>query len=140
MQVGNGKSIVNGIAIGKIKIYKEPERIIYEGIVDDPAAEVARFEAAVEKAIDQQTVLYEKAIVDAGKDIAEVFMVHAAMLEDDDLQDSTKEIITSQKRSAEYATKVGFDNYAQMFADMDDPYMKARAADIGHGTGQPDGP
>ena len=85
MQVGNGKSIVNGIAIGKIKIYKEPERIIYEGIVDDPAAEVARFEAAVEKAIDQQTVLYEKAIVDAGKDIAEVFMVHAAMLEDDDL-------------------------------------------------------
>ena len=130
MQVGNGKSIVNGIAIGKIKIYKEPERIIYEGIVDDPAAEVARFEAAVEKAIDQQTVLYEKAIVDAGKDIAEVFMVHAAMLEDDDLQDSTKEIITGQKRSAEYATKVGFDNYAQMFADMDDPYMKARAADI----------
>ena len=130
MLVGNGKSIVNGIAIGKIKIYKEPERIINENTIDDPAAEVARYEAAVEKAIDQQNILYEKAVKDAGKDIAEVFLVHAMMLEDDDLNDSVKEIITGQKRSAEYATQQGYANYAQMFADMDDPYMKARAADI----------
>ncbi len=130
MLVGNGKSIVNGIAIGKIKIYREPERKINEGIIDDPAAEVARYEAAVEKAIAQQNALYEKAVVEAGKDIAEVFLVHAMMLEDDDMNDSTKEIITGQKRSAEYAVQVGYANYAQMFADMDDPYMKARAADI----------
>ena len=52
------------------------------------------------------------------------------MLEDEDLQDSTKEIITEQKRSAEYAVKTAFDNYAQMFAEMDDPYMKARSADL----------
>ena len=94
MLVGNGKSIVNGIAIGKIKIYKEPERIINEGLIDDVDAEVARYEAAVEKAIDQQNILYEKAVKDAGKDIAEVFLVHAMMLEDDDLNDSVKEIIT----------------------------------------------
>lgn len=130
MQVGSGISIVNGIAIGKIKIYKAPERTINEGLVEDPDAELQRYEAAREKVIDQQWVLYDKAVADAGKDSAGIFEVHAAMLEDDDLNDSTKEIILNQKRSAEYATKTAYDNIAKMFADMDDAYMKARSADI----------
>lgn len=130
MQVGSGISIVNGIAIGKIKIYKAPERTINEGLVEDPDAELERYEAARQKVIDQQWVLYDKAVADAGKDSAGIFEVHAAMLDDDDLNDSTKEIILNQKRSAEYATKTAYDNIAKMFADMDDAYMKARSADI----------
>ena len=100
------------------------------GLITDVDAEVARFNAAVEKAIDQQSVLYEKAKKDAGEESAAIFEAHQLMLEDDDLQDSAREIITEQKRSAEYATKTAFDNYAQMFAEMDDPYMKARSADL----------
>ena len=130
MVVATGKSILNRIGIGKIKIYKAPTYDIYEGIVEDPAAEVARFEEALQKAIDQQGVLYEKAKKDAGEESAGIFEAHQLMLEDEDLQDSTKEIITEQKRSAEYAVKTAFDNYAQMFAEMDDPYMKARSADL----------
>ena len=130
MVVATGKSILNRIGIGKIKIYKAPTYDIYEGIVEDPAAEVKRFEEALQKAIDQQGVLYEKAKKDAGEESAGIFEAHQLMLEDEDLQDSTKEIITEQKRSAEYAVKTAFDNYAQMFAEMDDPYMKARSADL----------
>lgn len=130
MQVVTGKSVLNGIAIGKIRVYQPPKLEINEKLIENVEAEIERFEKAQEKAIDQQNALYEKALVDAGEDIAEVFSVHAMMLEDDDLIDATKEIIQNQKHTAEYAVKVAFDNQAKVFAEMDDPYMKERAADI----------
>jgi len=130
MVVATGKSILNRIGIGKIKIYKAPVYDINDGIVENPDKELQRFEDALQKAIDQQGILYEKALKDAGEESAAIFEAHQMMLEDEDLQDSTREIITEQKRSAEYATKTAFDNYAQMFAEMDDPYMKARSADL----------
>ena len=130
MLVATGKSILNGIAIGKIKIYKAPERTIDSGTAADPSAEAARYEAAVEKAIEQQNELYEKALVSAGEESAAIFETHALMLEDDDLNDSVKEIILGQKKTAEYAVKEGYDNMAEMFRSMDDPYFQARSADI----------
>ena len=130
MVVATGKSILNGIAIGKIKIYKAPVYDINMGQIEDVEKEVARFDEAVQKAITQQGILYEKAKKDAGEESAGIFEAHQLMLEDEDLQDAAKEIITGQKRSAEYATKTAFDEYAQMFAEMDDPYMKARSADL----------
>ena len=66
MQVGTGKSILNGIAIGKLKIYKKKDTVISTAQVADTAAEEARFEEARAKAIDQQTALYEKALAEAG--------------------------------------------------------------------------
>ena len=67
MQVGTGKSILNGIAIGKLKIYKKKDTVISAAEVADNAAEVARFEDARAKAIDQQTALYEKALAEDRK-------------------------------------------------------------------------
>lgn len=52
------------------------------------------------------------------------------MLEDDDYNESIENIIDSQKVNAEYAVAVTADNFAEMFASMDDPYMQARAADV----------
>ena len=130
MQVATGKSVLNGIAIGKIKVYTPPKVVISESLVEDTDAELTRFDEAREKAIDQQNALYEKAVIDAGEESAEVFSVHAMMLEDDDLIDATKEIIVSQKHNAEYAVKTAFNNQARVFAEMDDPYMKERSADI----------
>jgi len=130
MLVATGKSVFNGIAIGKIKVYRAPKVEINADLIADAETEAARFDSAREKAIEQQNTLYEKAVVDAGEDSAEVFSVHAMMLEDDDLIDATKEIILKQKHNAEYATKVAFDNQAKVFAEMDDPYMKERSADI----------
>lgn len=130
MQVATGKSVLNGISIGKIKVYKAPKLEIDDSLIDDVEDELARFDNARERAIEQQNVLYEKAVIDAGEDSAEVFSVHAMMLEDDDLIDATNEIIKTQKHTAEYAVKIAFDNQAKVFAEMDDPYMKERAADI----------
>ena len=130
MQVATGKSVLNGISIGKIKVYKAPKLEIDDSLIDDVEDELARFDNARERAIEQQNALYEKAVIDAGEDSAEVFSVHAMMLEDDDLIDATNEIIKTQKHMAEYAVKIAFDNQAKVFAEMDDPYMKERAADI----------
>ena len=130
MQVGTGKSILNGIAIGKLKIYKKKDTVISAAEVADTAAEEARFEDARAKAIDQQTALYEKALAEAGEDIAEVFNIHAMMLDDDDFVDAIKEIINGQHKCAEYAVKTAGDNQAAVFAAMDDPYLQARSADV----------
>ena len=130
MQVGTGKSILNGIAIGKLKLYKKKNTTISAAEVADTAAEIERFEDARAKAIDQQTALYEKALAEAGEDIAEVFNIHAMMLDDDDFVDAIKEIINGQRRCAEYAVKTAGDNQAAVFAAMDDPYLQARSADV----------
>ena len=130
MQVGTGKSVLNGIAIGKLKIYKKKDTAISTAPVADTAAELERFEAARQKAIEQQTALYEKALAEAGEDIAEVFNIHAMMLDDDDFVDAIKEIINGQHMCAEYAVKKAGDNQAAVFAAMDDPYLQARSADV----------
>ena len=130
MQVATGKSILNGIAIGKIKVYRAPETVISDRQIDDVGAETARFEEARQKAIAQQNALYEKALAEAGEETAEVFEVHGMMLDDDDLVDAIREIITKQRKTAEYAVKTACDNQAKIFAEMDDPYMQARSADI----------
>ncbi len=130
MQVATGKSILNGIAIGKIKVYRAPETVISDRQIDDVGAETARFEEARQKAIAQQNALYEKALAEAGEETAAVFEVHGMMLDDDDLVDAIREIITKQRKTAEYAVKTACDNQAKIFAEMDDPYMQARSADI----------
>ena len=130
MQVATGTSIVNRIAIGRIRVYKRPEYKIGEEIVADPVPELKRFEDARVKVQAQQNVLYEKAVKAAGGDSAAIFQFHAMMLDDDDLLDSIKSIIVEQKHTAEYAAQRGFENTAQMFSEMDDPYFQARSADV----------
>ncbi|WP_130837775.1 phosphoenolpyruvate--protein phosphotransferase [Lachnoclostridium sp. Marseille-P6806] len=130
MQVATGKSILNGIAIGKIKVYRAPRLVISDAMVNDVEAELARFESAREKAVAQQSALYDKALVEAGEENAAVFEIHGMMLEDDDLIDAICEIIQKQQKNAEYAVKTACDNQARVFAEMDDPYMNARSADI----------
>ena len=54
MQVGTGKSILNGIAIGKLKIYKKKDTAISAAEVADTAAEVARFEEAQQRPLSSR--------------------------------------------------------------------------------------
>lgn len=125
-----GKKIFNGVAIGRIKFYAKAENKVVRTKVDDVDAEIARYEEAREMAIRQLNALYEKALVEVGEANAEIFNVHAMMLEDDDYNDSVRNIITTQSVNAEYATAVTGDNFAEMFANMDDEYFRARSADI----------
>ena len=68
MQVATGKSVLNGIAIGKLKLFKKASKVISEACVENCDAELERLENARQKAIEQQTALYEKALAEAGED------------------------------------------------------------------------
>ena len=130
MEVKVGKKIFNGIAIGKIKFYAKAENKVVRTKISDTDAEYARYEAARDKAIEQLNMLYEKALIEVGEANAEIFNVHVMLLEDDDYNESVQNIITTQWVNAEYATAATGDNFAEMFANMDDEYFRARSADI----------
>lgn len=125
-----GKPVCKGIAIGKIKFYSKEEKSIVRIKVDSVETEIARYNKARDKAIAELGELYEKAVVSVGEDNAEIFNVHAMMLEDEDYNDSIYNIISTQEVNAEYAVATTGDNFAEMFANMDNDYFKARSADI----------
>ncbi len=126
----SGKSILNGIAIGKIKFYNNKKVVITDHEISDPDAEFSRFEEAVEKAIGQLHALHDKAEAEVGAENAEIFEVHAMMLEDDDWRESVEELVREQKKNAEFAVFTTGENFAEMFASMDDAYMQARCTDM----------
>ncbi len=126
----NGKSIFGGIAIGKIKVFKDNDVAVKRNKIEDADIEIRRYEAAKEAAITELWALHDKAVADIGEVNAQIFEVHAMMLEDDDYNDSVIHMIQTQMVGAEFAVAVTGDSFAEMFANMDDDYMKARAADI----------
>ncbi len=125
-----GKKIFNGVAIGPVLFYEKEENIVVRKKVEDVEAEWQRYLSARDAAIEQLHELYEKALKTVGEGNAEIFDVHAMMLEDDDFNDSIENMIRNQEVNAEYATAVTGDNFSDMFANMDDEYFKARAVDI----------
>ena len=128
--VCQGKSVLKGIAIGKIYLYEKQEYVLEQKQVADAEAEVARFEAAKETAIGQLDDLYEKALAEAGEEQAMIFDVHKMMLDDGDYLDAITGLIRSEKVNAEYAVHTTGEQFAAVFASMDDEYMKARSADV----------
>ena len=125
-----GKSVFGGVSIGKLMFYKRNEKVIKREHISDADAEWKRFEAAKGQAVDQLKELYEKALEDVGEANAMIFEIHQMMLEDLDYLESIENIIRSQEVNAEYAVATTADNFAQMFASMDDAYMQGRAADV----------
>ncbi len=130
MEKVNGKSIVNGIAIGNILFYQKGEQAVKRVKVEDTQAEIRRYEKAKDTAVEQLNGLYEKAVKEVGEMNAAVFEVHVMMVNDGDYMDSIKNIIETQQVNAEYAVATTGDNFSKMFSEMDDDYFKARAADV----------
>ena len=130
MQTYNGKSVLGGIAIGKIRVYKKDQQQVRRTKVEDVEAELKRYRAAKETAVEQLGQLYEKALKEVGEANAAIFEVHQMMLEDGDYNESVENIVRSSRVNAEYAVASTGDNFAQVFAAMEDDYMKARAADV----------
>lgn len=125
-----GKSIVSGIAIGKLMYYSKDTQQVKRYKIENTEAEKERYEKAKTSAIEQLNQIYEKALKEVGEVNASIFEVHAMMLEDEDYNDSIINIIESQLVNAEYAVACTGDNFSKMFAEMEDDYFKARAADI----------
>lgn len=130
MKEYKGKSVFGGIAIGRIKVYNKSEQQVKRVHVDDTEHEKKRYYAAVDKAAMQLQELYDKAVKEVGEANAAIFEMHQIMLMDDDYKESVENIIDSQHVNAEYAVAQTGDNYAAMFAAMEDEYMRGRSADV----------
>lgn len=126
----SGKSVYKGIAIGPVVVLKKNDQQVTRVKIADAAEELSRLEAAGEKSKEQLQKLYEKALKEVGEASAAIFEVHQMMLEDDDYLDAIHNMISTEMINAEYAVAVTGDNFSEMFANMDDDYMKARAADV----------
>lgn len=130
MKVYRGKSVFGGIAIGKIRLFQKGEQQIRRIKVENTEKELNRYHDARQEAGRQLALLYDKALKEVGEANAAIFEIHQMMLEDDDYNDSVESIIETQMVNAEYAVAATSDNFAQMFLDMEDEYMRGRAADV----------
>ena len=126
----SGKSVLKGIAIGRIYLYKKQEYVLKQETIENPEAEIERMEKAKETATEQLEELYQKALKEAGEEQAMIFDVHKMMLDDADYLDSIRGLIRDEKMNAEFAVNLTGENFAGIFASMDDEYMKARSADV----------
>ncbi len=130
MKVYKGKSVYKGIAMGNVVVLKNKDLQIKRYRVEDVEAELARVDQAGKRAKEQLQKLYDKVLKEVGEANAAIFEVHQMMLEDEDYLDAIHSMVRTEHVNAEYAVAVTGDNFSQMFANMDDDYMKARAADV----------
>ena len=125
-----GKGVSNGVALGPLYFYQRAKSTIERTTVTDTDAEWARYKAAQEKAVEQLGELAEKARKEAGDEAALLFETHQMMAEDLDYEETIQGLIQDDKLNAEAAVSDTAEQFARMFATMDDPYMQARAADV----------
>lgn len=130
MQCFQGKSVYKGIVMGPVAVLKKNDYQVKRARIEDPEAEVKRVKEAVEVSKKQLGRLYDKAVREVGEASAAIFEVHQMMLEDEDYLESMENMIRIELVNAEYAVAATGDNFAEMFAAMDDEYMKARSADV----------
>ena len=130
MQSFQGKSVYKGIVMGPVVVLKKNDYQVKRSRIEDADAETSRVQEAVKRSQEQLQKLYDKALKEVGEASAAIFEVHQRMLEDEDYLEAIQNMIQTEMVNAEYAVAVTGDNFSQMFASMDDDYMKARAADI----------
>lgn len=126
----SGKTVYAGIAMGKVCVFKRKETCVSKETNNDTQTELARLKKAIHQSKEQLGKLYDKALDKAGKESAAIFEVHQMMIEDDDYLEAITNMIEADGVNAEFAVAAAGDNFYNVFAVMDDDYMKARAADI----------
>ena len=125
-----GKGVSAGVGVGPLYFYRRATAEIKRYTVEDTDAEWHRFKGAQTGAIEQLGVLAEQARKEAGDEAAMLFETHQMMAEDLDFEEAIEDRIVNQKMNAEAAVSDTSEQFAEMFASMDDAYMQARAADV----------
>jgi len=125
-----GKTVYNGITMGKVMVLRKDSQQIRRTKIGNPEQEIDRVKNAVAMSKQQLAALYDKAVQEVGQTSAAIFEVHQMMLEDEDYLDAIYHVIRMEMVNAEYAVAITGDNFAGMFAGMEDEYMQARAADV----------
>ena len=130
MQQIIGKVISRGVTAGRIFYYDAGEIEISRRLIDDPAAECARFDAAVIKADEQLSSLYRLIRESSGEENAAIFKAQQVLLSDQGYSDQIHEVILNKRMCAEYAVSAVSEDIAKMFSEMEDEYMRERSMDI----------
>ena len=125
-----GKGVSKGVIKGKLYFFQRPDTTVAMRQVEDVEAEKQRLAQAQEATVQQLNILAEKAREDAGEEIAILFDTHAMFVEDEDYVECILSCLEEEGCNAEYAVQMAGEQFAAMFAAMDDAYMQARAADI----------
>ncbi|MCF0135845.1 MAG: phosphoenolpyruvate--protein phosphotransferase [Lachnospiraceae bacterium] len=125
-----GKGVSRGVTTGKLYFFKRVDTTVEQRSVDDVEAEKERVRQAQEKSIAQLEVLAEKCRREAGDEAAVLFETHAMFVEDEDYVECINTTLEDEGCNAEFAVQTAGEQFAAMFAAMDDAYMQARAADI----------
>ena len=125
-----GKGVSAGVGVGPLYFYRRATAEIKRYTVEDTDAEWHRFKGAQTGAVEQLGDLAEQARREAGDEAAMLFETHQMMAEDLDYEEAIEDRILNQKMNAEAAVSDTADQFAEMFASMDDAYMQARAADV----------
>mgnify|MGYP000585769050 CR=1 FL=1 len=131
-----GKGVSAGVGVGPLYFYRRATAEIKRYPVEDTAAERHSFKGAQTGAIEQLGVLAEQARKEAGDEAAMLFETHQMMAEDLDYEEAIEDRIVNQKMNAEAAVSDTSEQFAEMFASMDDAYMQARAGDVKDVTGR----
>ena len=130
MIILKGKGVSDGIAIGRLLFYERQITEVQKREVSDTAYEYGRFESARIQAIQALDVLYKKAVDEIGQNEAMVFETHKMILADEDFIGNVKMLIETECVNAEYALEQTNHMFYEIFATMEDEYMRARAMDI----------
>ena len=125
-----GKGVSTGIGMGPLYFYRRAKTEIKRYTVEDVQTEWLRFKGAQSVAMDQLGELAEKAREEAGDEAAFLFETHQMMAEDLDYEEAIQALIMEDGMNAEAAVSDTAEQFAAMFAAMDDEYMKGRAADV----------
>ena len=125
-----GKGVSAGVIKGKLYFYKREDTAVTNRKVEDLEAEKARFAEAQQQSIAQLEELADKCREEAGEESAVLFETHAMFVEDEDYVACVMDTMESESCCAEYAVQTAGNQFAEMFAAMEDAYMQARSADI----------
>lgn len=130
MQTFYGKSVLSGIAIGKLYVHSKAELQVKRLHVENSQQEIDRYQNASKLAYEQLGQLYQESLIRIGEANAAIFQIHQIMLEDGDFVEAIENMIRTQSVNAEFAVASIADNFHKMFSQMEDDYMRARAADV----------
>ena len=130
MEIVRGRPVLKKTAVGRLQYYEKAERSVVRRQVEDTKREISRYEQALDQAERELEALYERALGEAGADSAAVFMGHRMLLKDEEYRNSVTRAITGERVNAAFAVETVGDELCRLFLEMEDEYLRARAADI----------
>ena len=130
MEIRKGMAVSGGIAAGRLFYYRRKRQTADRSEPADVSLELLRFQNARDHAIKELQDLYEQAEKKAGAGSAAIFAAHQMLLEDEEYGNFVTGRIEGERMNAEFAAASAGEYFEKQFSELQDEYMRARAADV----------